>query len=50
MSTSNPAVSLFSKQVADFMRGGQDPIDDEGSEADSDAKPMPPLRNTKYQA
>ena len=45
MSTSNPAVSLFSKQIADFMRGGNEPIDDQGSsedEEDSDAKPIPP--------
>ena len=45
MSTSNPAVSLFSKQIADFMRGGNEPIDDEGSseeeDADSDARPLP---------
>jgi hypothetical protein len=45
MSTSNPAVNLFSKQVADFLRGGNDPInddeDEEQSEADSDARPLP---------
>lgn len=45
VSTSNPAVNLFSKQVADFLRGGNDPIndeeDEEQSEADSDARPLP---------